>query len=158
MPPHRVLFPLSTDFFNARKTLKSTSEAKTDPTPGRKTFPGSLPRHFRTGKQWFHRAKNPLGAALADAGNPATARYTAKGSLPQWPELPGSGSSAKAAALSTNRPDSPLFLLGAAHPVRAGTRRRGFGEQVVGATWPASPDRAPRMKPNSTFPLKQRAC
>lgn len=31
MPPHRVLFPLSTDFFfflNARKTLKSTSEAE----------------------------------------------------------------------------------------------------------------------------------
>ncbi|CAI9155755.1 unnamed protein product [Rangifer tarandus platyrhynchus] len=50
------------------------------------------------------------------------------------------------------------LLLGAAHPVRAGTRRRGSGEQVVGATWLASPDTAPRMEPKTTFPLKPRAC
>lgn len=50
------------------------------------------------------------------------------------------------------------FLLGAAHPVSAGARRRGSGEQVVGATWLASPDRAPRMEPRPTFTLKPRAC
>lgn len=52
-------------------------------------------------------SKDPLGTALADAGA-ATARYTAKGSLPQRPELPGSGSSAKAAVLSPNRPTPTL--------------------------------------------------
>lgn len=51
------------------------------------------------------------------------------------------------------RSTSPLapFLLGAAHPIRAGARQR-LGEQASGATWLAPPDRELRTKPEPTFP------
>lgn len=97
-------------------------------------------------------SEEPLGSALAMPGDPQRRPLPP---LPSPAAFPGGRNSQlleaqqKPPLLWPQCPPPRPFLLGAAHPVRARTRRRGFRGQALGATWPARPDRAPRTEQES---------
>ena len=101
-------------------------------------------------------SEEPLGSALAVPGDPQRPSPPPT-PLPSPAAFPGGRSSQlveaqqKPPLLPPERPPPRPFLLGAAHPVRARTRRRGFGGQALGTTWSARPDRAPQTEPESTL-------